>query len=894
MEKFLTYATNEILENYALKDLHLLTVIVPSERSKWHLRSCFKDAIGEAVLFPEFRTIQNYFNSISNLSPISNLEASLMLYEQALKLDKELNYNEFQNQSITLLKNFNDVERNMIDHQKLFQELDNISGIDDWSLNDKNLSNNQKNFITQFQKTGELYEIFKKKLIEKKKGTGGLITRIIAENPEDYFSNDKKICFLGLNALSKSEETIVNYLTKNNGSKIIVDVDEFYTTNQDHEAGFFYRKHLTKHYNKPSNKILNHSKEINIYSSNSNNQQINISENIVRNSTKNFTIILMDESLGPLIYQKLLKNEKSINYSSGLKIKYFESNKLIRFLLDTNPIFGKNKISLQWMEALINFSAISNTISKKEVTKLFIEKQKHAYEVNSLKLKKYHPYLEQIITCLEELHNSLPTEVPQKVLKLISIVEIIYVKSKNDILSLEKTKETILKIADELNNYKIELYYSQFLKLFLKEINGLSVVVKGENDARIQIIGLLESRILDYENVVFLSCNEEFLPAKSNSTDLFPEDLKKFFGIPSVYEREALSAYYFFRNFHYAKNIDLLFVKGDDKGLNYNEPSRYIRQIEKELGEKKNFKIKQHHIKMDITQKIHKVKNSKKTKKILLKWMEDGISASSIQKYCTCPLDFYFKYVLKIKEKKKINQYLEPNDWGIGIHKTLEKLFYKGRKIDIHEIKKIKTELNDCMKDTFDKIFFDKRFIDGKNALIYHYFKKCIENLLDKEIPKINSFGEYKILETENELISNNLSSLEKSTNKIKFLGYVDRIDSTDQGIRLIDYKTGMVLQKDLNISDFDQLTKKHKALQLFFYALLWNNANNKTENLTCQIISLKNTHQPKLNLTFKKNDSINKKMVSNYSNWLINFVEKIKNTEVFDHKIDSSYCEIC
>ena len=120
MEKFLTYATNEILGNYALKDLHLLTVIVPSERSKWHLRSCFKDAIGEAVLFPEFKTIQNYFNSISNLSPISNMEASLMLYEQALKLDKELNYNEFQNQSATLLKNFNDVERNMIDHQKLF------------------------------------------------------------------------------------------------------------------------------------------------------------------------------------------------------------------------------------------------------------------------------------------------------------------------------------------------------------------------------------------------------------------------------------------------------------------------------------------------------------------------------------------------------------------------------------------------------------------------------------------------------------------------------------------------------------------------------------------------------------------------------------------------------
>ena len=894
MEKFLRYATNEILANYSIKDLHLLTVIVPSERAKWHLRSCFKDAISEAVLFPEFKTIQNYFNTLSKLSPISNIEASLMLYDQALKLDKELKYNEFQNQSSTLLKNFNDVERNMIDHQKLFQELDNITGIDEWSLNDKNLSKNQKNFITQFQKTGELYKKFKKNLLEQKKGTGGLITRTIAENPNEYFPSDKKICFLGLNALSKSEETIVNYLTKNNSSKIIVDVDEFYTMNEDHEAGFFYRKHITKYYNKPSNKISSQPKEINIYSSFTSNQQINIAENIVRSSTKNYTIILMDENLGPLLYQKLLKTEKSINYSSGLKIKYFESNKLIRFLLDTNHSIGKNKINFQWMEALLNFSTISNTISKKEIKNLFVEYQKHAFEINSLNLKKHHPILDLIINCLEELQISSPNEVPKKITRLIGIIENIYAESKNDILSLEKIKETILKITDQLENFKIELNTSQFLKLFLKEINGLSVVIKGENDARIQIIGLLETRTLDYENVLFLSCNEEFLPSKSNSIDLFPEDLKKFFGIPSIYEREALSAYYFFRNFHYAKNIDLIYVKGDDKGLTYNEPSRYIRQIEKELGEKNNFKIKHHHIKMDISQKVHQIKSSEKTKEILLKWMEEGISTSSIQKYCTCPLDFYFKYILKIKEKKKINQHLEPSDWGIGVHKTLENLFFKGRKIDIHEIKKIKNELTDCMEQTFNQIFVDKRFINGKNALIYHHFKKCIDNLLDKEIPEINSFGRYKILETENELFSNNLSNKETSINKIKFLGHVDRIDSTDQGIRLIDYKTGMVLQKDLNIFDFDQLTKKHKALQLFFYALLWNNSQEKTDDLTCQIISLKNTYQPKLNLTFKKNNNINNELVSDYSKWLINFVEEIKNTEVFNHKMDSSYCKIC
>ena len=106
------------------------------------------------------------------------------------------------------------------------------------------------------------------------------------------------------------------------------------------------------------------------------------------------------------------------------------------------------------------------------------------------------------------MQNSSNSHVPQKLINLISVVEKIYDESKNDILSLEKIKETILKIKSELNNYKIELNSTQFLKLFSKEINGLSVVVKGENDARIQIIGLLESRTLDYENVVLLSCNE--------------------------------------------------------------------------------------------------------------------------------------------------------------------------------------------------------------------------------------------------------------------------------------------------------------------------------------------------------------------------------------------------
>ena len=137
-----------------------------------------------------------------------------------VQLDRNINFKEFQNQSNNLLTSFNDVERNLINHKTLFNELNNITEIDQWSLNEKNLSVNQQNFIFQFKKTGQLFKAFKKTLIKNRKGTSGFINREIAENPIEFLDNKKNIYFLGLNALSKSEEAIINYLQKNNARVI--------------------------------------------------------------------------------------------------------------------------------------------------------------------------------------------------------------------------------------------------------------------------------------------------------------------------------------------------------------------------------------------------------------------------------------------------------------------------------------------------------------------------------------------------------------------------------------------------------------------------------------------------------------------------------------------------
>ena len=466
--------------------------------------------------------------------------------------------------------------------------------------------------------------------------------------------------------------------------------------------------------------------------------------------------------------------------------------------------------------------------------------------------------------------------------------------NQKEIHSIQLSKDVCQEVGHLIEKYKLNLNQQDFIKLFLNEVGNRSIVVHGENDSEIQILGLLESRIIDYENIIFLSCNEEFLPTKSNSEDMFPDDLKKYLGIPSGYEKEAISAYYFYRCFHYAKNIDLIYVKGDGKGLNYNEPSRYIRQVEKELGDLKNIKLINYTVKVDNIQNKHLVKNNPQIKESIIDWMSKGISPSAIIKYNNCPLDFYLKYVAKIKEKKQPSKYLNPSEWGIAIHKTLENLFYENRIIRQSEIKKIKKELQEAMMESFNKIFLDKRFIKGKNALTYHHFEACIKNLLDKEIKAINEFGEYKILKTEDFIDILSTFKINNEIQKIKFLGFIDRIDSTDQGIRLVDYKTGIVNPSEINLNNFDQLFNKTKAFQLFFYGLLWNEKHQKNDDLSCQIVSLKNTFQPHLKLIYNKNKMINYDAIDSYKNWLFNNLELIYNTKTFSHVNSSLYCELC
>ena len=896
MDKFLDRTIKDVLLKN--KKLNTITLIVPSERAQWEVKKSLVNQLTKPTILPKIESIHNYIISLSPLSLIDNYEAELILSKKAKLFDPNLNINEFYSKSPELIKDFNNIERYLINHRKLFYELSNIKDIENWSLNELKLSENQQKFIENYEKIGNLFNEFKKSLIEEKKGTSGMIYRDVAENLVNYLEKENNLILVGLNALSKSEELIIDYITKENKGEIYIDVDNFYSEDQDHEAGHFYRKHFLKKKIPTINYIQNSYKKINLHHSNTVGQQIEIVNNIINEDLKNqeVTIITMDESLGPIIYERIIKNNEQVNFSSGLNINYFECTKVLKFLLENalNGNINKDKINHTIFSSILNFKIFSNNLNNSFDIEEEFRKNK-SYFISTSKISWNNQDFNSLLNHLSSWKINDNNNPINKLKTIIESLKTIYQSIEEEKKVLNQILDKVELIKHLLNNHNIELSSLQITNTLNRFINQIKIPIIGSKDAKIQILGLLESRAIDAKNIIYVSCNEDFLPKKDTEKSILPNDLKKYFGLPFKYEKEALFAYYFYRSLQYSTNIDLISVKVINKGLHFSEPSRYIKQIEKEFSHFSNINITKKdytHYRANNNQDV--VKDIKSIESIN-KWLLNGVSASSIINYNKCSLEFYYKYVLKLKEDSIPEKFIKADEWGTGIHKTLEKLYAENEIIDDRSLKKMLDKHDKFMDHEFQKIFKDKRHLKGKNAIVYYHYKKCINHFLNTELKNVDKLGSFKIIDVEKEIQFEDTIDINNNKKKIVYKGIIDRIDSTSNGIRLIDYKSGFVRPDELVISNLNSLNKKSKALQLLFYSMLYVNHYKHTDNITSQIISIKNTYHNSIDLIFNKEKKISNENIELFKGWIEEIILNISSDEIiFTHNYESKYCTWC
>lgn len=413
------------------------------------------------------------------------------------------------------------------------------------------------------------------------------------------------------------------------------------------------------------------------------------------------------------------------------------------------------------------------------------------------------------------------------------------------------TAFTQLKILNSSYGYlqDIKTLYQFYRRIVISE----KLFFQGEPLKGLQIMGMLETRVLDFKNVIISSVNERILPSNSNQNSFIPFDVKIQFGLPTYREKDAIFSYHFFRLLQRAENIYLLYNTENDSYGN-GEKSRFVTQLELLRDD-----IEQKTIVQKVITEKRQLLEIQKDPQVLEKlrlFAEKGISPSALGKYLYNPIDFYKQRVLELHESEEVEEIVAANTLGTIVHDTLDELYkpLAGQLLTIVDLQLMKAKTQELIVKYFDYHFRNGDFYSGKNRLIFEVAQNYVNRFLDLETDQVKKGNQIKIIATEQKL------ETQISINGIDFpiliKGTVDRIDEYNGVTRIIDYKTGLVESKQLKVSNLSAIQdhKFEKAIQVLLYAKLYVAQNDlQATDMEAGIYSLRNLKEGFLKINFSE-----------------------------------------
>ena len=405
------------------------------------------------------------------------------------------------------------------------------------------------------------------------------------------------------------------------------------------------------------------------------------------------------------------------------------------------------------------------------------------------------------------------------------------IKSKLDTTKTDNSLEleylyrfhTIFNQLSELNStYNYLNSIAALQSVYNELLSSETLDFKGEPLEGLQIMGMLESRVLDFETVIISAVNEGILPSGKTNNSFIPFDVKIENGLPTFKDKDAVYTYHFYRLLQRAKNVYILYNTEVD-ALKGGEKSLFITQLEVEGI---------HSIKHSVVSpEVPVIKNEltqiQKTPQVLEKlkvFCEKGFSPSSLTNYIRNPIDFYFDKILGVQEFNDVEEHIAANTLGSVVHNTLED-FYKpleGKFLSISHLNDLKKQIETTITYHFKKLFYEGDFTKGKNLIIFEIAKRYVSNFIDLEIASLNN-NKIKIIAIEAEdTIDINIKGIDFP---IKLKGKVDRIDEFNGVTRVVDYKSGKVEQGKVELVNWEDLTtdydKYSKPFQILCYAYM-------------------------------------------------------------------------
>ncbi len=388
-------------------------------------------------------------------------------------------------------------------------------------------------------------------------------------------------------------------------------------------------------------------------------------------------------------------------------------------------------------------------------------------------------------------------------------------------------------------------------------------------------MGMLESRVLDFDTVIISSVNEGILPSGKSNNSFIPFDVKIENNLPTYKEKDAVYTYHFFRLLQRAKNVFILYNTEPD-AFNGGEKSRFITQLEIEGIHNIKYTLVSPIVPVQ-TPVLNTINKSDLVMKRIKEVAEKGFSPSSLTSYIRNPLDFYYQKILKVKQYEDVEETVASNTLGTVVHNTLED-FYEpliGGFLTVDILKGLKSKIEKTVAHHFKNIYKEGDLKSGKNLIIFEIAKRYVLNFLNLEIADVKEGNQIKILQIES---NDNKIKLEipELNFPVYLTGKVDRVDEYNEVTRIIDYKTGEVEQSKVNIVDWKEMNtdydKYSKPYQILTYAYMMNAKTPFTNPVEAGIISFKNLNNGFLKFGVKesthsrsKDELITQETLDNY-----------------------------
>lgn len=848
---FIQNIIDYIFKNYDLsKDI--VEVVFPNKRASIHFKRQIVSQLSKTSWIPITSSVQQAMEKWSGLHLVDSLDVALELMSINDKdaNNKVLKQNFFGLAS-QMAKDFDEIDQYKVDAKNLFESLNEVKIIENYTFSEYTLSNEdsykaQSKYLQFFSSLINYYSALRLNLFSRKVGYYGMITRCLSELPTDELVkriDGKKIVFAGFNALTTTEEDVVVRLVENGNAVMLWDLDEYYINDKKQEAGRFANDFFAKHRNLAGKKDYDNEhhgisfignalstaeKEINVISVSGSSVQANALQ-LMMEKRENSVVVLADEALLIPTLNSLPDSVGEINVTMGYPFANTPLYGFIDQIFRFQYSLSDSKIDLWPLAHFCDADFIKLVFNGKDYDSLMSWlKDKQSSSDLSLHVKDF--------SSIGISDDNQEDGASEDLARFLTLSSTKWIDSKDCIenlksilrVSLQKIKDESyfvknqISVAGKVLN-KVESLIKKYdsveildLQMLILQIGReMSIAMKGEADG-LQVMGLLETRNLDFDVVNMLSVNEGVIPKNKNSNSLIPYDVRKYYNLPTYNQQQAVYAYHFYRLLHNAKKINLFYNSlSDSSGL--GEPSRFIRQIEYELV-KKNPKVKLQHFQykspiINLKSNIISVdKDDTMLKKIT------KLSPTSISTYLRCSLQYYWKYIMNIN-CDEVNEEIQMNVIGSIIHNTLDELYRNFGNEIVTESKFLEVR-NQYLDKCYQNALRNNNFRNGLpktgfNSIIASVIDTMISRFLDNEhnIVKENSL---RILCTEKELSFH--------LNNVELHGFADRIDLLNDKLRVIDYKTGSVNPYDVSISaNAKQLQDMHdKSIQLIMYKYLF------------------------------------------------------------------------